>query len=941
MSLLCMNSVVLKVQPNFVDYSHVELQPFVHYLPVHRNLSNLEDMILLATSKDKQIQKKMQSIVRNANSWCRSKMTGLQMVKDMSWILAAHYEMLQSEDLKSGSFTDWKDNFFSNSSLWNGKNWVQIARARDSQVRKDSSVSFYQSYPNWKKPKYYPWYQHTAGPVQTWNFNEFWKEVTLPDASSYTPLYVVNQGRLFGWRQHQETLRAKNSKRVKEYEEMITAALAEVLQETKFEDMMKKDQEYHVLKTSSIPFFVDRSDFEHCQNYTYPIFTFATFRKEMPGMACLPLGIPTYDVWNKYKNIDKLGWCILFKERQKKYPWATKINKAVWRGAATGHVHNGQSWRDLPRAQLVQFSLDNPKLLNAGLKSFRQWSDTDQREMLASGLQKDFMNMEDFQKYKAIVDIDGNSWSSRFVSLLCMNSVVLKVEPNMVDYSYVELQPWVHFIPIYGNLSNLEEMINFATSKEEKKTQQVLAIVRNANEWCQAKLTSSQILADMKWIMMSHLEILELEDQQSGSLTQWRKNYFANNTLWNDENWVDLSGPHPFHLRRPPYYPWYKHTAGREDKWNFEMLWEEVSNPSLMSDIHLYLINNGSLYGWRHHQELLKANSNERMKQFEDLISSTLSDVKNQIEIGSRTNIIERRYSIIGAETIPFIVNSRDFDSCGVNAYPIITFSTFAKKNPEEACIPIAVPSYDVWDMYKNFNSRSWDELLRERNRKFPWASKINKAIWRGSATGNVNVYHDWRDLPRAQLVLFSQNNPNLLDAGFTSVSQWNETALSEMQKSGFMKKIMPIEDFQKFKAIVDIDGNSWSSRFVSLLCMNSIVLKVVPNYVEYTFFELQPWVHYVPVHGNLSNLEEMLRLATSDDKRKAKMIESIVRNANNWCRQKMTGSQMVTDMSWIINSYLEILQYEDDKSGSFTMWKDGYFRNSTSWNENNWIKIY
>jgi hypothetical protein len=243
--------------------------------------------------------------------------------------------------------------------------------------------------------------------------------------------------------------------------------------------------------------------------------------------------------------------------------------------------------------------------------------------------------------------------------------------------------------------------------------------------------------------------------------------------------------------------------------------------------------------------------------------------------------------------------------------------------------------------MYKNFNSRSWDELLRERNRKFPWASKINKAIWRGSATGNVNVYHDWRDLPRAQLVLFSQNNPNLLDAGFTSVSQWNETALSEMQKSGFMKKIMPIEDFQKFKAIVDIDGNSWSSRFVSLLCMNSIVLKVVPNYVEYTFFELQPWVHYVPVHGNLSNLEEMLRLATSDDKRKAKMIESIVRNANNWCRQKMTGSQMVTDMSWIINSYLEILQYEDDKSGSFTMWKDGYFRNSTSWNENNWIKIY
>jgi hypothetical protein len=89
-----MNSVVLKVQPNFVGYSYFELQSFVYNLPVHGNLSNLEEMILLVTSKDKQNQKKMQSIVRNANLWCRSKMTGLQMIKDMSWIMATYHEIL-------------------------------------------------------------------------------------------------------------------------------------------------------------------------------------------------------------------------------------------------------------------------------------------------------------------------------------------------------------------------------------------------------------------------------------------------------------------------------------------------------------------------------------------------------------------------------------------------------------------------------------------------------------------------------------------------------------------------------------------------------------------------------------------------------------------------------------------------------------------------------
>jgi hypothetical protein len=93
-------------------------------------------MILLVTSKDKQNQKKMQSIVRNANLWCRSKMTGLQMIKDMSWIMASYYEILQSEDLKSGSFTDWRDNFFLNSTLWNEKKWLRVATASDSKVSK-------------------------------------------------------------------------------------------------------------------------------------------------------------------------------------------------------------------------------------------------------------------------------------------------------------------------------------------------------------------------------------------------------------------------------------------------------------------------------------------------------------------------------------------------------------------------------------------------------------------------------------------------------------------------------------------------------------------------------------------------------------------------------------------------------------------------------------
>ena len=35
---------------------------------------------------------------------------------------------------------------------------------------------------------------------------------------------------------------------------------------------------------------------------------------------------------------------------------------------------------------------------------------------------------------QAIIDIDGNNWSSRFGMLLCMNSVVIKVSTNSLQF---------------------------------------------------------------------------------------------------------------------------------------------------------------------------------------------------------------------------------------------------------------------------------------------------------------------------------------------------------------------------------------------------------------------------------------------------------------------------------------------------------------------------
>jgi hypothetical protein len=93
------------------------------------------------------------------------------------------------------------------------------------------------------------------------------------------------------------------------------------------------------------------------------------------------------------------------------------------------------------------------------------------------------------------------------------------------------------------------------------------------------------------------------------------------------------------------------------------------------------------------------------------------------------------------------------------------------------------------------------------------------------------------------------------------------------------------MEDFQQYRAIIDIDGNSWSERFPRLLCMNSVVIKIDPEQVDYFWPTLQEGVHYLRA-ANLSHLVQVARYATSDDNEQE--MQRIVANARAWCRQRM-----------------------------------------------------
>ena len=140
------------------------------------------------------------------------------------------------------------------------------------------------------------------------------------------------------------------------------------------------------------------------------------------------------------------------------------------------------------------------------------------------------------------MDIDGHSWSGRFGSLLCFNSVVLKVDPQYVDYFYAKrepsygplydkvlsrnqnhqyqhqpLRPWKHYIPIRDDFSNLEEMTEFVL--DTKNDDAVQQIIQSANDWCRTNMIEEVVAYDMLTIWDRYVQLLNANNRD------WSRQY--------------------------------------------------------------------------------------------------------------------------------------------------------------------------------------------------------------------------------------------------------------------------------------------------------------------------------------------------------------------------------------------------------------------------------
>ncbi len=153
-------------------------------------------------------------------------------------------------------------------------------------------------------------------------------------------------------------------------------------------------------------------------------------------------------------------------------PWTSKATLFTWRGVTSGaHDHTVENISTLPRVRLCDLAHKMGPLADVGISNIvhaRSPSDAKEIEnyLKSINIYRGRMPQHIMGRSKFLLEIDGyaNSWG--FLAKLLMGCCVLKVDSPFEQWFYPDLKPWLHYIPVAQDLSNLFETMEWCLANQ-------------------------------------------------------------------------------------------------------------------------------------------------------------------------------------------------------------------------------------------------------------------------------------------------------------------------------------------------------------------------------------------------------------------------------------------------------------------------------------------
>ena len=149
-----------------------------------------------------------------------------------------------------------------------------------------------------------------------------------------------------------------------------------------------------------------------------------------------------------------------------------------------------------------------------------------------------------------------------------------------------------------------------------------------------------------------------------------------------------------------------------------------------------------------------------------------------------------------------------------------------------------------------------------------PWKEKIGKAIWRGG-------YNDPFGMKTKFELVSKHVDSDLVDAKFAKRTNKRGRGKTKEVDENLMGPFISQEEQLKYKYLISIEGNDVSSGLKWMLMSNSVVLLPPTTYESWAMEGLlEPFVHYIPIKSDASDVEEKIKWAEDNPEDAQKIAE-------------------------------------------------------------------
>jgi hypothetical protein len=154
---------------------------------------------------------------------------------------------------------------------------------------------------------------------------------------------------------------------------------------------------------------------------------------------------------------------------------------------------------------------------------------------------------------------------------------------------------------------------------------------------------------------------------------------------------------------------------------------------------------------------------------------------------------------------------------------------------------------------------------------------KFNKAVWRGNVNSSKRV--------RSALLKIGENK--FIDCADTG------NLINESEK--FIPFVNQVSDY---KFLINLSSYGYSKRLKYMMFSRRPVLIADRDYKEWFWPMLKPWVHYVPVKRDLSDLTENIKLLNSEEN----VASQIASNAYSFAINNLRYANALERFNFLLN---------------------------------------